>query len=70
MVYDPSTPIDTVYNTVQELVDFSEQAQDPFLQSQAINMALVILLCTGTFGANILFTDFFLGAYLRLFVSP
>ena len=38
MVYDPSMPIDNVFNAVQELCDFSEQAQTPYTQAQAVNM--------------------------------
>jgi hypothetical protein len=52
-VYDPSMPIDNVFNVVQELCNFSEQAQTPFTQAQAVNMALVILLKTGSFTDSI-----------------
>ena len=53
MVHDPSMPIDSVFNAVQELCDFSEQAQTPYTQAQAVNMALVIILRTGSFAESI-----------------
>ncbi len=37
--YHPSQPVDLVFNTVEDLVDYAEMAKQPYTQSQIIGMA-------------------------------
>ena len=43
MHYDISQPVDTVFNTIDDLADLSEQAESPMTARQHINLAYVIL---------------------------
>lgn len=42
MHYDISQPVDTVFNTIDDLVDLAEHAQSPMTTQQMIDMAYVI----------------------------
>ena len=43
MTYDPSQPIDLIFNSIDELVEYAGAAKAELTQSQTINLALVIL---------------------------
>ena len=47
--YDPVTPIDIVYNKVEDLIEYGELARNPFSQLQTITKAYNIINKTGTF---------------------
>jgi hypothetical protein len=47
--YDPVTPIDLVFNKVEDLVEYGELAHNPYSQLQTITKAYNILNATGTF---------------------
>jgi hypothetical protein len=52
-VYDPKLPIDSVFNAVEDLLDFSTSAGTPYTQLQAINIAYVLVNKTGQFRVGI-----------------
>ena len=43
MIYDPSQPIDSIFNDIDEMVEYTIAAEVESTQSQTINLALVIL---------------------------
>ena len=45
MHYDISQPVDTVFNTIDDLTDLAEHALSPMTQQQMIDMAYVICAC-------------------------
>jgi hypothetical protein len=47
--YDPVTPIDLVYNKVEDLVKYGELARNPYSQLQTITKAYNIINTTGAF---------------------
>jgi len=49
LVYDVTTPIDRVFQVLEELTELSEAAHAPFTQVQVVNMGYVILNRTGRF---------------------
>ena len=50
-VYDPSTPIDTMFNSINDLADYAAQGKAPFTQQQIINFGYDMLNNTGKFGS-------------------
>lgn len=50
IVYDPTTPIDVIFNPVDDLVDYANAANFPYSNEQIINLAYIILMNTGKFG--------------------
>ena len=49
LVYDPQHPIDGVFTAIDEIVNYSEAAQTPYIQAQCINLGYLILNRTGHF---------------------
>ncbi len=49
MIYDPVNPIDGIFTAVNELVQYAAAANSPYTQAQIINLAYIILNCTGHF---------------------
>ena len=49
MVYDPQHPIDGVCTAIDDLANFTEAAQTPYLQPKCINLAYRILNRTSMF---------------------
>ena len=49
MTYDRAYPPDTVYETVEDLMDMAAASGVPFTQRQAVNMAIVVINKTGLF---------------------
>jgi hypothetical protein len=47
--YDPITPIDIVYNKVEDLIEYGELAHNPYSQLQTITKAYNSINATGTF---------------------
>ena len=43
MIYDPAQPIDIIFNSIDNLVEYARAAEAELTQSQTINLALVIL---------------------------
>ena len=43
MIYDPAQPIDIIFNSIDDLVEYARAAEVELTQSQTINLALVIL---------------------------
>ena len=43
MIYDSAQPIDIIFDTIDDLVEYARLAEAELTQSQAINLALVIL---------------------------
>ena len=53
MIYDPTTPLDTILNPIDDLVDYATAANSPYSNEQTINFAYIILLNTGKFSSYI-----------------
>jgi hypothetical protein len=53
LAYDPITPVDVVYNQVEDLVEYGEMAQCPYTQTQTINIAYAIINRTTKFRESI-----------------
>jgi hypothetical protein len=51
--YDPSTPVDVVFNQVEDLVEYGEMANCTFTMNQTVNIAYAILNCTTKFKESI-----------------
>ena len=49
MVYDPQSPVDVVFNQVEDLVEFGDMANCPFSAGQTINIAYTIINKTRKF---------------------
>lgn len=49
-VYDPATPIDTVFNAINDLADYAARGRVPYTQQQIVNFGYDILNNTGKFG--------------------
>jgi hypothetical protein len=47
--YDPITPIDVVFNKVEDLIEYGELARNPYSELQTITKAYNIINATGTF---------------------
>ena len=43
MIYDPAQPIDIIFNSIDDLVEYARASEAELTQSQTINLALVIL---------------------------
>ena len=43
MIRDPAQPIDVIFNSIDDLVEYARAAEAELTQSQTINLALVIL---------------------------
>ena len=43
MTYNPAQPIDIIFNSIDDLVEYARAAEAKLTQSQRINLALVIL---------------------------
>ena len=43
MIYDTAQPIYIIFNTIDDLVEYARAAEAQLIQSQTINLALVIL---------------------------
>ena len=43
MIYDPAQPIDIIFNSIDNLVEYARASEAELTQSQTINLALVIL---------------------------
>ena len=43
MIYDPAEPIDIIFNSIDDLVEYVKSAEAELTKSQIINLALVIL---------------------------
>ena len=43
MIYDSAQPIDTIFNAINDMVEYARAAEAELTQSQTINLALVIL---------------------------
>ena len=43
MIYDPAQPIDIIFNSIDDLVEYARGAEVGLTQSQSINIVLVIL---------------------------
>ena len=54
MIYHPQTPVDIIFNQVEDLVEFSEMANCPFSNSQMINIAYTIINKTKCFRDGII----------------
>lgn len=52
--YDPATPIDVIYNSIEDFVDLSESAGVPYSLRQSVNLGYVLLNKTGYFRESIL----------------
>ena len=53
MTYDPCTPVDNVFNKVEDMMEYGELAQLDYTERQAVAKAYNILLKTGKFGESI-----------------
>ena len=53
MTYDPSQPIDIIFNCIKNLVEYTRAAEGKLTHSQTINLALVILHKQRIFKDNI-----------------
>ena len=53
MNYDPCTPVDNVFNKVEDMMEYGELAQLDYTERQAVAKAYNILLKTGKFGESI-----------------
>ena len=49
MVYDPQSPVDVVFNQVEDLIEFGDMALCPFSAGQTINIAYTIINKTRRF---------------------
>lgn len=50
MIYDPSHPVDKIFNKVEDISkNFSAAAQADFTKQQSINIAYTILISTGKY---------------------
>jgi hypothetical protein len=49
MTYDPASPIDTIFNAVEDLMEYAELANQPYTQRQAVAKAYTIINKTGRF---------------------
>ena len=43
MIYDPAQPINIIFNSIDDLVEYARAAEGELTQIQTINLALVIL---------------------------
>ena len=43
MTYDPAQPIDIIFNSINDLVEYARAVEAELSQSQRVNLALVIL---------------------------
>ena len=53
MTYDPTTPVDNVFNKVEDMMEYGELAQLEYTERQAVAKAYNILLKTGKFDESI-----------------
>ena len=53
IIYDLMTPLDNVFNAVENLMDFAVAAGIPYSNKQIVTFAYMILLKTGKFGSYI-----------------
>ena len=49
MTYDPTLPIDVIFNAIKRYTDIAESARAPLTQQQCVNIAYVILKKLNTF---------------------
>ena len=49
MHYDPVTPVDNIFNKIEDLLEYGDLAQCPFSQPQAIAKAYNLINKTGKF---------------------
>ena len=57
MVFDPSLPIDVLFNAIEVFTDIAESARAPLTQVQCINIAYVILKKSNTFSTYLIKWD-------------
>ena len=43
MIYDPTQPINIIFNSIDDLVEYAIVAEAELTQSQTINLALIVL---------------------------
>ena len=43
MIYDPAQPIDIIFNSIDDVMEYAREAESELTQSKIINLALVIL---------------------------
>jgi hypothetical protein len=49
LTYDPASPIDNIFNAVEDLMEYAELATQPYTQRQAVAKAYTIINKTGRF---------------------
>lgn len=49
MTYDPASPIDTIFNAMEDLMEYAKLANQPYTQRQAVAKAYTIINKTGRF---------------------
>ena len=57
MIFDPSLPIDILFNAIETFTDIAEAARAPLTQIQCINIAYVILKKSNTFSTYLIKWD-------------